>query len=286
MSMEPMNSGPLSPKVAGVRLGVKLAAFREAAHLTTQQLAEAIGKSQPFVTRLEGAKRRPEHDDVVDILELLGASPQEIAECVDLARQARKRGWWQAPSAMGARQRTFAELEEGVRIIRQYSLSFPPGLTHTPEYAEIRAAGGENQTLAVKGRLARQQVILKEERPAEYHLLLDESVLRRRSAPWEIQVAQLRRLMELGQRENVQLQVIPYQGRATMNSFILYGFDQDDPTMVIIETLTTDIGPTSEDDIESYERLFDWLAESALDPEGSMTLIGEIADELEKEEHH
>lgn len=287
--VEQLESEQLSPRRAGKRLGRIVVRERQAKGLSAQELARRIGRNQSTVTRLELAERKPNLDDVMDILEVLEATDEVQAQCIALARRARKRPWYQAPSAMPARQRTYAELESDVAEIRQYSPAFFPGLLHHRDYAQARAEAGpafgdyDTQTV-IDGRMARQQVIYRDDNPAQYIALLDEAMLRRYTAPAEVMGRQLRHLLAAAERDNVDIRVIPRTAAPAMNAFVLYLSEEpEEPTMVVIETATADIGPTDEDEVAHYERLFDWLKSAAYSAEASLEVIAAIADEFEKE---
>lgn len=278
-----------SPKMAGILLGNDLRDLRKARGLTLAQLAQVLEVAQSTVSRLEKAERKPDVNDVMDILDTLEVPKKDQADYIELARAARKRGWWQAPSAVSERQRAYAEMEAGVREIRQYSLSYLPGLLHTEAYARVRATSGPvygdyDAGPVVSGRLARQQVILRDEDPANYSVLLDETALKRRTAPPAVLAGQLRHLVSVGDRANVSIRVLPDGGPVAMNSFVLYGFDAGAPAMVIIETATADIGPTDDTDIAHYTELFGSLASAALNQEESRQLIATLAESIAQEE--
>lgn len=279
----------LSPRGAQKRLGRILQRLRKAASLTAQEAGNRIGRSQSSVTRLEGAERKPNVDDVMDLLDVYEASDAVREECIALARRARKSPWYQAPSAMSARQRTYAELEADFTLIRQYAPAYLPGLLHDLPYATARAETGPtfgtfDPKTAVDGRLARQQVIMRDERPARYEVLLDEAMLRRRTAPLDVLIGALRHVLEVAERDNVDVRVIPQTAAPAMNAFVLYSSDEpEEPTMVLIETATADIGPTDEDEVAHYERLFDWLKASAYGLREGLEIIAVIADEFEEE---
>lgn len=278
-----------SPRGAQKRLGRVLQKLRKDVGLTAQEAAERIERSQSTITRLEGAQRKPNLDDVMDLLDLYEAEEEVREECIALARRARKSPWYQSPAAMSARQRTYAELEADFTLIRQYSPAYLPGMLHDLPYATERAEKGPaygnfDPKTAVDGRLARQQVITRDERPVRYVVLLDEAMLRRRTAPLHILAGTLRHVLQVAARDNVEVRVIPQTAPPAMNAFILYSSDEpEEPTMVLIETATADIGPTDEDEVAHYERLFDWLMAAAYGPREGLDVIAAIADEFEEE---
>lgn len=64
------------------RLAELLVAYREAAGLKQSELAEKLGRHQPFVSNLEAGQRRIDLVELLDIAAALGFDPCELIEAL------------------------------------------------------------------------------------------------------------------------------------------------------------------------------------------------------------
>jgi transcriptional regulator with XRE-family HTH domain len=112
--------------------------------------------------------------------------------------------------------RSFAPHEAEAATLSTYQHSLVPGLLQTPEYARAvletkpNASDDEVENL-VKGRLARQSVLGRDDPPAPLmYALVDEGALNRPVAPPAVMHDQLAHLVDLSRKPNVTIQVVPY----------------------------------------------------------------------------
>ncbi len=116
--------------------------------------------------------------------------------------------------------REWAELEQKASSLRSYQPLLVPGLLQTEAYARaVLATGGLVPPAEVEeivaARLARQRV-LQRESPLQLVAVIDEVVLRRRvGGDRAVMAGQLTHLADLGERENVQVRVVPAENRGT-----------------------------------------------------------------------
>jgi transcriptional regulator with XRE-family HTH domain len=282
-----------SPMVRRRRLGAELRKLRDGAGLTGDQVIERVGwPSASKLSRIENGRTRPDLSDVLDLLDLYGATGAEREKLIAIGRDAANtRGWWRSFADLGHRQRGYAELEAGVVELREYHQSLVPGLLQTPDYARIRVRSGMELygDLDVDAEVAARQTrqaLLTGEHPPRYQAILDEAALRRSAAPAEVLAAQLARLVELSALPAVTLRVLPLDARigdcyVPHNSFSLYRYvDPEDPDMVVLETVTSDLHLGDDEDVSRYKLVFDWLAAAALPPEESVTVLAGLARQL------
>src|SRR5262245_43078431 len=100
-------------------------------------------------------------------------------------------------------------LEGRATVIRGYEAMSLPGLLQTRAYAEatIQAARPADQSdveTSLDFRLRRQS-LFDSESPPRYQVILDESALRRPFGGSDVMKAQLRHLLEMNERDNVEL---------------------------------------------------------------------------------
>jgi transcriptional regulator with XRE-family HTH domain len=78
------------------RLGIELRRLREDAGLTLERVAESLECSTSKISRIEIGQVSVAPRDVRDMLELYGISGQQRDALIQIARDARQKGWWQA----------------------------------------------------------------------------------------------------------------------------------------------------------------------------------------------
>jgi len=282
-----------SPLFRRRRLGEELRELREGKGFKLQQLAGELGWSHTKLSRLENAKVRPDVADVMDLLEALGAAPEQERRLITLARQANQRGWWRAFADMPQRQAGYAELESGTVAIREYSLTFVPGLLQTAGYIQTRftdrdAVRDFDVETAVAGRLERQR-ILGQGAPVRYDVILDEAVLRRQTAPDDIWYHQISHLVTVAKQENVTVRVLRFDASveyssAALNSFAIYQLDDaEDEVRVSVETETSDIQLGDAEDVARYTVMWQRLERATMTTDQSASFLVELAATIDRE---
>ncbi|WP_245674101.1 helix-turn-helix domain-containing protein [Actinoplanes rectilineatus] len=280
----PAGQGPIGKRL---RLGNELRKLRESKDWSVTHVAGLMGWSHSKVSRLETAKVRPDVGEVMDLLDAYGVGGEEHDRLVSLTREANARGWWRAFAGMPARQMGFAEMESSVLGIREHALVYVPGLLQHPDYIRQRfrdrdAVKDFDLTAAVEGRAERQKIL---DRGVEYEAVLDEAVLRRRTAPPAVMTKQIRHLIDVASLENVTLRVLRFDAEveylsAALNSFALYRFDdpeQDD--MVSVESETSDLWLGDLEDLARYVVVFDRLRAAAETPDATLAFLRSLVDE-------
>ena len=84
----------VSPTVRQRERGKRLRALRNGYGLTVEEVAARLLCSSTKISRVETVARRPSLRGVRDLCALYNVSPQETTELMNLAREARLRGWW------------------------------------------------------------------------------------------------------------------------------------------------------------------------------------------------
>jgi transcriptional regulator with XRE-family HTH domain len=286
-----------SPFVRRRRLAAELRALREERGMTADRLARLIHQSRMKISKLENAHIRPDLAEIMKILDVLGVTGEKWHEIVRIARDAAERGWWDAyGDAMGDRQRLYADIESGAKMIREYQPGAMPGILQTPDYtwALIEHAKDEGPITyiperLVEARLQRQRTVLRPGGP-EYEVILDEVGLRRFSVPPHVMYAQLHHVINLAETQaRVTVRVFPLV-TAMVTSFmprsqlILFTFpDPADPTMIVETTVSTDLVHTDFNQVARYLRRYEYVRNAALSEVSSLTFLSELADQIVNE---
>lgn len=285
----------VSTYVRRLRLAAELKALRQRHGMSSERLARAIEVPRATISRLENARtKRPDPNDVMKILACLGATDEEWATVMTIAREASQRGWWDAyTSEMGPRQALYANLEAGAVTIREYHLTLLPGLLQTVEFARARAGIGEadwsahfDQTRAAEARTSRQRMLHRQEGP-RYQVVLDELAVRRPSAPAEVLHDQLLHLAEVADTApRASVRVLPLHARiegytVPWSGFSIYTYpDPRDPVVVAVDTATDGLVLTDPKPVAHYAALYERLSAAALGPAESTDLVKNAAASL------
>jgi hypothetical protein len=232
--------------------------------------------------------------DVLNILEALGIGGEQWTALASIARDAVEPGWWDSVKHIGDRQALYANLEAGAVSVRAYDQTYLPGLLQLPEYVRsvyeapaARQPGSGTVEGFLAGRLGRQRNLRRPGGPS-VEFIVDEFAVLRRTAPASVLKPQLCHLARVAKdgMANVTLRILPVQAlirdyKVPRCSFWIYSYpDAGDPTVVAVDTVTSDVIMTDDAEVSRYEWLYERLREAALSPEESAKLLTEAADAL------
>lgn len=268
------------------KLARELKELREATGLDVDQAAERLGVSPSTIHRIERGAYRPKELVLRNMLALYGADSSRSAMLVDLWHQARQRGWWIAYGDVLTG--TYIGLEDEASTIRTYEGTVVPGLLQTEEYARALLGGlrpgdlRRNQRI-VEARALRRTKFNGRGDPPSLHAILGEAALRQLVGGAEVMRDQISYLKAMTRRKNIRIQVVPFERGAhpgMTGSFVILGFsDESDPTVAYAETRAGDLFP--EDELALAGLTIDWdrLAEMALTPEESVSMLTDLLKE-------
>jgi len=250
-------------------LGIRLRELRKRADLTGVELAERLGWAQSKVSRIEGGKQTASEHDIVSWVEAAEGPADLVDELLAVLRsiQADYVTWRRdLRTGVGAKQRSFLQLEHRTTSIRGFETCVMPGLLQTPDYARFRIAempslhnASDDIQAALAIRMQRQQVIYDLDR--QFHFILTETVLRNLLCPVDVMRGQLDRLLMLSALENVRVGVLPFATRlplAPLNGFWLF-----DDSLVSVETIGAEIHLRDPEEIALYAEAFNRLQAAA-----------------------
>ena len=276
-----------SPTVRRRRLASELRRLREVASLTIEEVSEKLECSASKISRVETGHVGVTPRDVRDMLDLYGLGQHEREALVQLAREARKKGWWHAYHDVftGA----FVGLESDASSLRAFQALLVPGLLQTEDYtrAVIRAIRPdiEDADLAqrVAARLERQRLLTHAE-PLGYSAVIDEAALHRMVGGPAVMHAQLRHLLEITALPNVTVQVVPFGAGAhpgLEGAFLILEFPEPaDPDVVYVENTGVGVYLEQQADVIRYVTMFDHLRANAFPPGDTRALIAGLIDRL------
>lgn len=284
MSEHDMPSPNYSPTVSKLILGHQLVAAREAAGLTNAAATKALGWSTAKLSTLErAAVVKPASDDVLDLCELYGIDGEERDGLVELARNARQRGWWKKREYRNVFSNEFPGIEAGAECIRTFETTFLPGLLQSPAYIAMatRIVGitDEDEVARhVAARTERQRILTRDTSPARLHAVVDESVLLRIGDP-DVRAEQVKHLLAAIKQPNIDLQLVPnavglYAGAGEVFTHLTF-VERRLRDIVYLETAIDDRMLEERDETDRYKVRFDTLCSVALPPDATRTYLRE-----------
>jgi hypothetical protein len=275
------------PTVPQRALANALERHREAAGLSREDVSSSLEWSGMKLWRIETSRVSVSAGDVRELALLYRLDDAGAQALVELARQARRPGWWKGMSqSLPEGFSVHLELESSARAIRRYDAQFVPGLWQTEDYA--RAVLSARSIASTPGQIERQIVIRMRRQqildrtsppPPEIWAILDEAVIRRTVGGRDIMRRQLARLGEIAQSPAATLQVLPFSAGAHMAAYGSFSlFEPRETAFPVTASTDRPAGTLIEDDpsvIGQYSLIFDHLRSASLSPAESRTLIGE-----------
>jgi transcriptional regulator with XRE-family HTH domain len=276
-----------SPTLRKRRLVSELRRLREEADLTIEEVGERLECSASKISRIETGRVGVSPRDVRDMLDAYGADPATLDELVQLAREARRKAWWDEYGDIVPGR--YVGFEADAEFLRTYQGLMIPGLLQCESYTRalirevLPEAGASEIDRRVTLRRARQ-ALLQEDDPLRLHAVVDEAALRRLVGGAEVVREQMTKLLEVGALPNVDLRIVPFSagGHAGMDGpFVILSFpEQLDPDVVYIESTRSGVYLEQPTDVQRYAAMFDRLVVSAFDPDDSNALIARVIRDL------
>ncbi|MFF1452888.1 helix-turn-helix domain-containing protein [Streptomyces sp. NPDC058274] len=265
-------------------LGSHLRRLREARGITREAAGYSIRASESKISRMELGRVSFKTRDVEDLLTLYGITDEvERTSLVSLAKEANVAGWWHSYSdVLPSWFPTYVGLEGAAHVIRSYEVQFVHGLLQTEAYAHavvargMKGASPADIDRRVALRLERQKHLAAESAP-EFHCVLDEAALRRPYGDREVMRGQLQHLIEISERPNVRLQVMPFSfggHSGESGSFTILSFPESDLSDVVyLEQLTSALYLDKREDVTQYESALKELQQDSPGPDESRDLL-------------
>ncbi|MFI0349552.1 helix-turn-helix domain-containing protein [Actinomadura sp. 9N407] len=279
------------PSTARLRkIGRTLRQIREDAGHTLKYAGRLIERSDSSLSLIEKGTQQLRLRDLKHILDVYGVGPDVHHALMTLAEQQQQSGWWEdfkhtvSPAALD-----HASLESSASTIDLSETSLIPGLLQTEDYARsVIRAGLIGDQLArtdrlVAYRMARQQA-LKSGHLLRLKVTIDEAALRRIRGGRQVMRAQLGKIVEEADRDNIKVHVLPFACEidpSYIGSFQIISISRPAIlSVVLMDHLTGRWILEEKSDVASYHEKFTHVVNTALDETRSRALIQGIASEL------
>jgi transcriptional regulator with XRE-family HTH domain len=269
-------------------LAAELKDLRANAGLNTREAAKRVGMSPATLNRMELGNREITPEDMASLLVVYGVTGVERERLLSMAREASLPGWWET---MG--DRISDELpalisfeSEATRIV-DVTLVRIPGLMQTPDYIReiMTSAGvvGSKMEAMVATRLGRQAVLTRPA-PPHYLTIIDEAALRRPLGGPKVMAEQIRQVISLTGRPNIDVHVIPFERGAHTGldgTYTTFYFTKAD-TLVYLEHKGVSLFLDEPDDVLPFHEATATLVETALNSPDSVDFLAQVAADYDE----
>ncbi|MFD4258511.1 DUF5753 domain-containing protein [Streptomyces sp. NPDC058534] len=215
---------------------------------------------------------------------------EDLETLLQLHRESlSKEPWTPYKAYMPPKMPTYRGLEQDATVMRAWQPAFVFGLFQTEGYARalyqiakpVEETTTEYVEQNVRLRLERKELITRSESPLKLRVIMDETAVRRTVGGSEVMLAQYKEIAELGEMDNVTIQVLPHDvvTYRSENNFILLDFSENLAPVVQVDMSNT-ISVTDERlEVQRNVRRFDAMRDSALPPARTAGFLQQLARE-------
>ncbi|AXG78233.1 helix-turn-helix domain-containing protein [Streptomyces paludis] len=272
------------PTMRSKRLGNELRRLRLERGYKVQDIAEKLQCGQPKVSQIENGKRGIRPLDLTVLLDFYEIDDAAyVASVRRLAKEIHKVDWWSSQGPLlHDTLRDYLTLEADSELVREYVPTVIPGLLQTETYMrrifETRHPAEKIGPLA-ETRLKRKELI---DAQLDFTLrtIIDVAVLHRISRSPAVAREQLEYLLEMGDRPNVSIQILPLDAAIPAEQyapFTLFSL-RGEPSIDVawLEHVTGGTLLEQRTDVQIYTRVWDEFTAAALSPSASEKYIRDL----------
>jgi transcriptional regulator with XRE-family HTH domain len=275
------------------RLAGELRRLRRHARLTGKEVATRLGWSEAKLSRIENGLARVKRSDLGSFMDLYGVDERHRSELVALAEESRQADLFEEfEGELSEGHARFLRAEQEAEAMWNWEPQVVPGLLQVENYTrglmqlwpKIFARAPAETERRVQTRLLRQGVLSKTS-PLELSFVIDQSVLVRGFADATIMRQQLDHVAEMSERSNIEVRILalgasPAAGTAAFAYFRfrpIHGVSA--PDVVALEHLQGTTFIEDENDVHTYELVFNVLREASLSAQASRDLLMRVSRE-------
>lgn len=278
-----------APTIRQRRFGAELRRLREATGMSAPAAAELLGSDRTMISNIEAGRFGISEERLRRLASIYECDDSELIDTLAAMTGGRRVGWWDEyrgkipPGFLDV-----SELEHGATRLRTVQTAHLPGLFHTEEHARatfelpVPPLPRLEVELRVAHRMARQSVITGDA-AIPYVGVIHEAALRMQLGGRDIASAQLRHLLDAGERPNITLRVIPFTagGFALLDCSVLYAEASNHRLDTVqMDAPTGAVFIDSPTQLANFRTRMDMAEQVALTPAGSREFIHTIVKEL------
>lgn len=268
----PNGQSPMAWRLCGNQLKL----WRTDAGVSRELLGEAARYSADTVKAMEQGVRMPTRQLLEAADELCRAGGKLLAASPYLRREK-----------FPARSQDFMQYEAEAASIWWYEVALVPGILQTEEYAQALISGhtplldDETVTERVAARMERQDILYRNP-PVAMNFVLYEAALRCPIGGALVYEHQLRRLLELADRRNVSLQVLPFDRAvpAALSGPIIVLESRDHEHVALLEGQSLSHLTSAAEDVSAVRERHGMIRSQALSVAESGRFIEGMVNEL------
>jgi transcriptional regulator with XRE-family HTH domain len=271
------------------RIGAELRRMREAAGLNIAQAATSFGVERTRISNIEAGRLGVSEERVRSLASVYQCADRAYVDALATVAETRVKGWWEDyRGKLGAGALDLAELEHHARSLRSLEVTHLPGLLQTEEYARavILSDVPEPTPAELRRYLSfrmRRRDVLDRDEPPSCVFLIHEAALRLDFGGAAVMRAQLGRILESSERDNVIVRVLPFSagGFPTAGSSI-HQFHGPVPQLDTVQ-FDTPLGISLLDApavLNKYRNTLDRIEELTLTPEESRDFVDDVMKQL------
>lgn len=270
-------------------IGTELRSYRHEAGQPASAAAALLNCAESKISHMESGRYRQSPEDVAALMSFYKAGQTAADRLVSLAGRDDDSTWWASFSdVVPDWLQTFVGLERLADEEFTYEPLVLPGLLQTEDYAAALTSSSrrirpDRAARFVEFRLSRQARVTSEtDRPLKLTAVVEESALRRPIGSAEVRRAQLAYLLELNERPNITIQVLPLDlathaglsGRFTLLTF------NGVRSIGFVEMQEGGVYLQDPDQVATYTMTAESLSRDALNRRDSNLLITSLISEL------
>ena len=227
--------------------------------------------------------------DVRDLVSIYGVPEDQRESLIQLARESRQKGWWQAyGGGVQPHFATYLGMESAAAEIRHYNVTRIPVLLQTEDYARAVITAGRAGSSYPSPPDRSVDLVMERQRlakasPQKVWVVLDEAALRREVGGREVMRGQIEHLIELTSLKTMFLQFIPFSGGAYAAMdlpFVILGFaDPAEPDVVCTGNQSGVLWIEDLAEVDRYNVSFHHLQAAALSIADSTALMTSVLKE-------
>ncbi|MER5884926.1 helix-turn-helix transcriptional regulator [Streptomyces sp. NPDC001941] len=278
-----------APTARQQRLGTELRKMREHAGLSSNEAAAMVRTDRTTMSGIEAGRIGVSEERVRTLATVYQESDEAYVNALVAMAEERHRGWWEEyRDTLGASALDLAELEHHSVSFRYLQITHIPGLAQTEDYARavfshaVPRLSPQALRQRLSHRLRRRDVLDRAPAP-DCVFMIHEAALRMQFGGPKVAGAQLDYLLDVAERDNVDVRVIPFSAGGFPNAGTSVVYARGPVEQLDTIHLDLPMGGTfidSEITLKNYRTILDEAHELSLDPAASREFISGIAKQL------
>lgn len=196
------------------QLGAELRKLR--GKISREQVAAVLDCALSRVGHIETGRNVPSKLEFDALMVLFDASPEQHERLEELRKKARQKPGWSSTSGLPSWLKLYVDMELDAEKMSAFNGEVVNGLLQTEEYArQVHAVAAplfsaSEIELFIAARKLRQQRLVDGNDPLVLSEIVSEAAFRRMLGDPEVGPAQLAHVIEMAQRPNITLHVLPF----------------------------------------------------------------------------